>query len=31
LRLTFANEVAGLAEDIGVDVGPVLDGIGLDP
>jgi UDPglucose 6-dehydrogenase len=31
LRLTFANEVAGLAEDIGVDVGPVLEGIGLDP
>ncbi len=31
LRLTFANEVAGLAEDIGVDVGPVLDGIGHDP
>jgi UDPglucose 6-dehydrogenase len=31
LRLTFANEVAGLAEDIGVDVGPVLEGIGYDP
>jgi UDPglucose 6-dehydrogenase len=31
LRLTFANEVAGLAEDVGVDVGPVLEGIGLDP
>ena len=31
LRLTFANDVAGLAEDLGVDVGPVLDGIGLDP
>ena len=31
LRLTFANEVAGLAEDLGVDVGPVLEGIGLDP
>ncbi len=30
-RLTFANEVAGLAEDLGVDVGPVLDGIGHDP
>ncbi len=30
LRLTFANEVAGLAEDLGVDVGPVLDGIGHD-
>ena len=31
LRLTFANEVAGLAEDLGVDVGPVLEGIGPDP
>ena len=31
LRLTFANEVAGLATDLGVDVGPVLEGIGLDP
>ena len=31
LRLTFANEVAGLAEDLGVDVGPVLEGIGRDP
>jgi UDPglucose 6-dehydrogenase len=31
LRLTFANEVAGLAEDLGVDVGPVLQGIGHDP
>ena len=31
LRLTFANEVAGLAEDLGVDVGPVLEGIGHDP
>ena len=31
LRLTFANEVAGLAEDLGIDVGPVLDGIGHDP
>ena len=31
LRLTFANEVAGLAADLGVDVGPVLEGIGLDP
>jgi len=31
MRLTFANEVAGLAEDLGVDVGPVLDGIGHDP
>ena len=25
------NEVAGLAEDLGVDVGPVLEGIGHDP
>ena len=31
LRLTFANEVAGLAEDLGVDVGPILEGIGYDP
>jgi UDPglucose 6-dehydrogenase len=31
LRLTFANEVASLAEDLGVDVGPVLEGIGHDP
>jgi len=31
LRLTFANEVAGLAEDMGVDVRPVLEGIGHDP
>lgn len=31
LRLTFANEVAGMAEDLGVDVGPVLEGIGHDP
>ena len=31
MRLTFANEVAGLAEDVGVDVGPVLEGIGYDP
>jgi UDPglucose 6-dehydrogenase len=31
LRLTFANEVAGLAEDLGADVGPVLEGIGHDP
>lgn len=31
LRLTFANELAGLAEDLGVDVGPVLAGIGHDP
>jgi UDPglucose 6-dehydrogenase len=31
LRLTFANEMAGLAEDLGVDVGPVLEGVGHDP
>lgn len=31
LRLTFANEVAALAEDLGGDVGPVLEGIGHDP
>lgn len=31
MRLTFANEVAGLAEDLGGDVGPVLEGIGHDP
>ncbi|MHB8959833.1 MAG: nucleotide sugar dehydrogenase, partial [Candidatus Limnocylindrales bacterium] len=31
LRLSFANEVAGLTADLGVDVGPVLEGIGLDP
>jgi UDPglucose 6-dehydrogenase len=31
MRLTFANEVAGLAETLGVDVGPVLEGIGHDP
>jgi hypothetical protein len=26
-----ANEVAGLAENLSVDVGPVLEGIGHDP
>ena len=31
LRLTFANEIASIAEDLGVDVGPVLEGIGHDP
>lgn len=31
MRLTFANELAGMAEDLGIDVGPVLDGIGDDP
>jgi UDPglucose 6-dehydrogenase len=30
MRLTFANEVAGIAEDLGIDVGPVLEGIGHD-
>ncbi len=31
LKISFANEMAGLAEQAGADVGPVLDGIGLDP
>jgi UDPglucose 6-dehydrogenase len=31
LKISFANEMAGLAERAGADVGPVLDGIGLDP
>lgn len=31
IRLTFANELAGIAEDLGIDVGPVLEGIGDDP
>jgi UDPglucose 6-dehydrogenase len=31
LKISFANEMAGLAERSGADVGPVLDGIGLDP
>jgi UDPglucose 6-dehydrogenase len=31
LRLAFANEVAGLAEAVGADVGPALEGIGQDP
>lgn len=31
LRLTFADEVAAPTEVLGVDVGPVLDGIGHDP
>ena len=31
LKLSFANELAGLAERSGADIGPVLDGIGLDP
>jgi hypothetical protein len=31
LRLTLANDVAEIAEDLGVDVGPVLKGVGHDP
>lgn len=31
LKISFANELAGLAERSGADVGPVLEGIGLDP
>lgn len=31
LKLSFVNEVASLSEEYGVDVGDVLDGIGLDP
>ncbi len=31
LKISFANEMAGLAEQAGADVGPVLEGIGLDP
>jgi UDPglucose 6-dehydrogenase len=31
LKISFANEMAGLAEQSGADVGPVLEGIGLDP
>jgi UDPglucose 6-dehydrogenase len=31
LKISFANELAGLAERSGADIGPVLDGIGLDP
>jgi UDPglucose 6-dehydrogenase len=31
LKISFANELAGLAERAGADVGPVLDAIGLDP
>ena len=31
LKISFANEIAALAERAGGDVGPVLDGIGLDP
>jgi UDPglucose 6-dehydrogenase len=31
LKISFANEMAGLAEQAGADVGPVLEGVGLDP
>jgi UDPglucose 6-dehydrogenase len=31
LKISFANEMAGLSERSGADVGPVLEGIGLDP
>lgn len=30
-KLTFTNELAGIAEDLGVDVSVVLEGIGHDP
>jgi UDPglucose 6-dehydrogenase len=31
LKISFTNELAGLAERSGADVGPVLEAIGLDP
>jgi UDPglucose 6-dehydrogenase len=31
LKISFANELAGLAERAGADIGPVLETIGLDP
>ena len=31
LKISFANELAGLAERAGADIGPVLESIGLDP
>ena len=31
LKISFANELAGLAERAGADIGPVLEAIGLDP
>ncbi len=30
VKISFANEVAGLCERLGADAGPVLDGVGLD-
>jgi UDPglucose 6-dehydrogenase len=31
LKISFANEMAGLAERAGAEIGPVIEGIGLDP
>jgi UDPglucose 6-dehydrogenase len=31
LKISFTNELAGLSERAGADVGPVLEAIGLDP
>jgi len=31
LKISFTNELAGLAERSGADIGPVLEAIGLDP
>jgi UDPglucose 6-dehydrogenase len=31
LKISFANEMAGLAERSGADIGPVLEAVGLDP
>jgi UDPglucose 6-dehydrogenase len=31
LKISFVNELAGLAERSGADIGPVLEAIGLDP
>ncbi len=31
LKISFTNEMASLAERAGADIGPVMDGIGLDP
>ncbi len=30
IKISFANEIAGLCERLGTDVGPVLEGVGLD-